>query len=93
MRSSPSSLTQMFLVIIIVACTMALPSQSFAQSATGTAKATASEVSNWTQAQWNSAKAEWVKEKDKWANCNKQAKHEKLSGRKSWSYLYACMTK
>jgi hypothetical protein len=93
MKFKPSSFTQVFAVFAILSCTVALPTQSSAQTATSTTKATASEVSNWTQQQWNSAKAEWVKEKDKWASCNKQAKHEKLSGRKSWSFLYACMTK
>ena len=51
------------------------------------------DISNWTKKQWYAAKAKWVKEKAKWANCQKQAAEEKLSGRKSWPFLYGCMTK
>jgi hypothetical protein len=51
------------------------------------------EVSKWTKQQWYAAKAIWVKEKTKWAGCQKQAVEKKLSGRKSWPFLYACMTK
>jgi hypothetical protein len=58
-------------------------------SATSTA---ADDVSKWTTKQWNAAKAKWAKEKDKWADCEKQSKEQKLSGRKSWSFLAMCMT-
>src|SRR6266480_6808322 len=51
------------------------------------------DVSKWTQKQWDAAKAKWSEEKAKWGDCQKQAKHEKLSGRKSWQFLYDCMTK
>jgi hypothetical protein len=54
---------------------------------------TASKVENWTTKQWNAAKAKWSKDKTKWNACNKEAKEQKLSGRKSWSYLYDCMSK
>jgi hypothetical protein len=50
------------------------------------------DVSNWTSEQWNRAKAEWVKEKEKWADCQKQSKNQDLTGRKSWSFLASCMT-
>ena len=50
------------------------------------------DVSKWTSKQWNQAKAKWAKEKEKWADCRKQAKDQKLSGRKSWSFLSSCMT-
>ena len=50
------------------------------------------DVSKWTTRQWNHAKAEWAKEKQKWANCQKQSKDQKLTGRKSWSFLASCMT-
>ena len=51
------------------------------------------EVSKWTKQQWYAAKAIWVKEKTKWANCQLQAIDKKLFGRKSWPFLYNCMTK
>jgi hypothetical protein len=51
------------------------------------------DISNWTKKQWYAAKAKWVKEKAKWADCQKQAADKKLSGRKSWPFLYGCMTK
>jgi hypothetical protein len=50
------------------------------------------EVSRWTEEQWNRAKAEWAKEKEKWTDCQKQAQDQKLSGQKSWSFLASCMT-
>ena len=51
------------------------------------------DVSKWTQKQWDTAKAKWSKEKTKWASCQKQSDEQKLSGRKSWQFLYDCMTK
>jgi hypothetical protein len=50
------------------------------------------DVSKWTSQQWNRARAKWVKEKEKWADCQKQSKDQKLTGRKSWSFLASCMT-
>jgi hypothetical protein len=49
------------------------------------------DVSKWTTKQWNHAKAEWAKEKQKWADCEEQSKDQKLTGRKSWSFLASCM--
>ena len=66
--------------------------QSTSQSMTDKAKSATEDVSKWTQKQWNAAKAKWVKQKDKWNSCNKQATDKKLSGRESWSFLYTCMT-
>jgi hypothetical protein len=50
------------------------------------------DVSHWTEAQWNRAKTEWAKEKEKWSDCQKQAQDQNLTGRKSWSFLASCMT-
>jgi hypothetical protein len=50
------------------------------------------DVGHWTTEQWNKAKAEWAKERDKWADCQKQADDKKLAGRESWSFLASCMT-
>jgi hypothetical protein len=52
----------------------------------------ATQVEKWTTKQWEAAKKEWAKDKAKWADCQKQSKAEKLEGRKSWSFLYKCMT-
>jgi hypothetical protein len=60
---------------------------------TTTAMPTAEDVSKWTRKQWNAAKAKWASEKDKWDGCEKQAKTQKLAGRKSWQFLYDCMSK
>jgi hypothetical protein len=57
-----------------------------------TASSKIDDVSKWTSKQWNQAKAKWAKEKEKWADCQKQSKDQKLSGRKSWSFLASCMT-
>ncbi len=51
------------------------------------------DVANWTKQQWYAAKAKWVKEKVKWAGCQEQAVENKIYGRKSWVFLYGCMTK
>ena len=53
---------------------------------------TATTVETWTKKQWNAAQKEWAKDKAKWADCRKQSKAQKLSGQKSWSFLYQCMT-
>jgi hypothetical protein len=50
------------------------------------------DVSKWTSKEWNKAKAKWAQEKEKWADCRKQSKDQKLTGRKSWSFLASCMT-
>jgi hypothetical protein len=52
----------------------------------------AEDVAKWSTKEWNKAKAQWAKEKDKWADCQKQSKDQGLSGRKSWSFLASCMT-
>jgi hypothetical protein len=54
---------------------------------------TIDDVSTWTAEQWDLAKAKWVKEKEKWADCRKQSSDQNLTGRKSWSFLASCMTR
>jgi len=49
-------------------------------------------ISEWTSKQWNRAKGEWTKEKEKWADCRKQSNDQNLTGLKSWSFLASCMT-
>jgi hypothetical protein len=51
------------------------------------------DVSKWTQKQWRTAKEKWSKETAKWNACQQQANDQKLSGRKSWQFLYDCMMK
>ena len=46
-----------------------------------------------TRKQWNEAKKKWATEKQQWRDCNNQAKREKLSAPKSWSFIASCMTK
>jgi hypothetical protein len=50
------------------------------------------DVSKWTIKHWKRAEAEWAKQKEKWADCQKQSKDQKLAGHKSWSFLASCMT-
>jgi hypothetical protein len=52
----------------------------------------ATQVETWTNTQWEAAKEEWAKDKAKWAGCQEQSSKQKLEGRKSWSFLYRCMT-
>ena len=53
---------------------------------------TTTNVENWTTKQWNDAKRLWAKDTTKWADCQQHSKEQKLTGRKSWSFLYNCMT-
>jgi hypothetical protein len=52
----------------------------------------AAEVEKWTTEQWEAAKAKWAEERAKWADCQQLATDQKLTGRKSWAFLYGCMT-
>jgi hypothetical protein len=49
------------------------------------------EVKNWSLKQWNRARAEFAKDKAKWASCREQGKEQKLHGKASWEFLYTCM--
>ena len=64
-----------------------------ATSATEASKASIpTQVETWTKDQWETAKKEWAKDTAKWASCQKQSSQQKLKGRKSWPFLYKCMT-
>lgn len=64
-----------------------------ATSAKDTSKPSMStQVETWTRDQWEAAKKEWARETAKWADCQKQSDKQKLEGRKSWPFLYKCMT-
>jgi hypothetical protein len=54
-------------------------------------RSTATKIENWTTEQYNAAKVEWEKDKAKWAHCEQQSTDQKLTGTKSWSFLYTCM--
>jgi hypothetical protein len=68
--------------------TPAMPPSVSAQAAQ-----TMTDVSKWTRKQWSAAKAKWAEEKDAWNGCQDEARTKNLSGRKSWQFLYDCMTK
>jgi hypothetical protein len=82
-------------ILVHVATPAALAqTQSQQQSKSGSTVTTKMEdVSKWSRRQWNVAKAKWSQEKTEWSDCQKQADQKKLSGRKSWTFLYSCMTK
>ena len=99
------SRTCFYLTTAILAA--ALSSAAFAQTsasppATKSAPATSAmdttkpsmstQVETWTKAQWEAAKKDWAKDTAKWADCQKQSDKQKLEGRKSWPFLYKCMT-
>lgn len=70
-----------------------VPKSAPAASVPDSAKpSTATQVESWTKKQWEGAKKEWSKDKAKWADCRKQSSKQKLKRRKSWSFLYSCMT-
>jgi exonuclease VII large subunit len=93
MSSIRNALVSVLIASAVAGGTACTPTPSAAaESIIQSAKSAAGDVSKWTQKQWNAAKAKWAKEKDKWAACNSRATDQKLSGRKSWSFLYDCMT-
>ena len=77
----------------IVLAIVIMASAAQAQSSTSPSiSKTVSEVKEWTLKKWKAAKREWRKDKEKWHACNDKAADQKLTGRKSWSFLYTCMT-
>ena len=85
---------QIATIVAVTFLSTAAAAQTQSQPAPKSAPSSKMEdISKWTQKQWDAAKAEWSKETTKWANCQKQADDRKLSGRKSWQFLYDCMTK
>ena len=55
------------------------------------APSTTDQVKTWTLKKWNEARAEFAKDKAKWADCRKQGTAKKLKGKASWEFLYDCM--
>jgi hypothetical protein len=62
-------------------------------SASAQASQTMTDVSKWTRRQWHAAKVKWQEERNSWNSCETEAKTQNLAGRKSWQFLYDCMTK
>jgi hypothetical protein len=79
------------LIYLAAGASLAQPQQAPKPAETSTMKM--EDVSKWTQKQWNAAKAKWTEKKTQWNDCQTQAKAKNLSGRKSWQFLYDCMTK
>jgi hypothetical protein len=65
---------------------------SAASASVSSKPSTVTQVETWTRKQWEAARRGWAKDKTKWADCRKQSSEQKLGGRKSWSFLYQCMT-
>jgi hypothetical protein len=63
-----------------------------APATASSASAASSRVETWTRKQWDSAQKQWAKDKTRWSGCQKQSGEKHLDGRKSWSFLYTCMT-
>ncbi len=68
------------------------PKKESAPASTSSGSAASAQVETWTKKQWNSAQKEWAKDKARWSDCRKQSGERHLVGRKSWSFLYSCMT-
>jgi hypothetical protein len=68
------------------------PSSTRTTLAPASEPSTAAQVEKWSTKQWSTAKTKWAKEKVKWADCQQQSADQKLAGRKSWAFLYGCMT-
>jgi len=55
--------------------------------------ASSDDTSTWTKKKWAEMKHRWATEKVKYADCRKQAKEQKLTGMKGWTFTADCMTK
>ena len=66
--------------------------QSQKDQSTPAATTTTEKVKTISKKEWDKMKGQWAKQKEKWADCNKQSQDQKLSGRKSWSFISSCMT-
>jgi len=78
----------------VAACAGVALAQTPASQPTATASPTSAttKAEAWTERQWTAMKNEWAKDRQKWTGCRTQAHDQKLVGRKSWSFLYQCMT-
>jgi hypothetical protein len=78
-----------------IAQTQSTPPRDTSKDASMSAQAsqTVTDVSKWTRKQWHAVKVKWQEEKDSWNSCQTEAKAQNLSGRRSWQFLYDCMTK
>jgi hypothetical protein len=65
---------------------------ALSQHSSQPAATTTEKVKTISKREWNKMKEQWAKQTDKWADCNKQSHDQKLSGRKSWSFIASCMT-
>lgn len=80
------------LVGVANAETAAARRERTAPAAASSGSAASARVETWTRKQWDSAQKEWAKDQAKWSGCQKQSGEHHLGGRKSWSFLYTCMT-
>ncbi|MGA3302069.1 MAG: hypothetical protein ABSC72_02130 [Methylovirgula sp.] len=90
MEFTPMNRTRAFFTASIIAAAILAPGMASAQQSDSSK--TVTKVETWTKKQWEAAKKDWAKDKIKWAACEKQSKEQKLEGRKSWSFLYTCMS-
>jgi hypothetical protein len=65
---------------------------AFSQNPSPPATTPTEKVKTISKREWNRMKGQWAKQTEKWASCNKQADDQKLTGRKSWSFIASCMT-
>ena len=77
-------------LVLTIAALIVGAGAAFSQTPTAQ-PSTVTKVENWTSKQWNAAKTEWARDKAKWVDCQHQSTDQKLTGRKSWSFLYTCM--
>jgi hypothetical protein len=50
-------------------------------------------VSTMTRRQWNTMKRRWAREKQRWNDCNREARRMKLSDANRWTQIGKCMMK
>ena len=96
-RMSFCSTAFVFAVMSLSAALAQIPTPPPAQNSTSTppaqtaAPSMVTEIEHWTEAQWESAKAMWMRENAKWTECERQVTDQQLTGRQSWVFIYKCM--
>lgn len=82
----------LLIITATLACLAASPLVTRADAQTSSAPSTTTKVENWTTKRWNAEKAIWARDKARWGDCRQLSIDQKLTGRKSWMFLYHCMT-
>jgi hypothetical protein len=80
------------IITLLVAAAVATTMLSAPVRAEMAQQSTADKVKTMTKEEWAKLRAEWSKDKAKFAGCRAKTKADGLKGRKRWAAIYDCMT-